>query len=120
MPPDKLGDVYIVTDTKRTGSALGTTIALPNLECTVSQRSPPLPDFGLKTNHYSGIAAEAKLDILNHLPVELKRVILLDADALCTPNAALLLDEQFHQMTHTQFVAIAWKTHGAPSKCSSW
>ena len=37
VPPTNLA-VYIVTDTKRTGSVLGTTIALPNLECTVSQR----------------------------------------------------------------------------------
>jgi hypothetical protein len=38
VSPDKLGDVYIVTDTKRNGSALGATIALPNIECSVSQR----------------------------------------------------------------------------------
>jgi hypothetical protein len=86
---------------------------LPSNECRLTKTSvrTPLPPKYADCRgdpkggcHYSFTAASVKLDVLQHVPDELSRVFLVDADVHCVADCVAMLETEFNGMLSTQFI----------------
>ena len=82
---------------------------LPSDEChfvlgSVRDRLPSNYKCGSDC-HYSFKSASVKLDVLKHVPQEVSRVILLDADIHCVKDCVTTFETEFNQLNSRQFIA---------------
>ena len=117
-----VGDGYVVTDlsdwppgmdSKRKQFATNKTAAAPSFfSGALSSRrcyralSMPWPDTPFRPEHYSHKFTILKIDLLNHLPASLNRVVLIDGDTFSMPKSGKSFAEQLDLLQGEEVMAV--------------
>ena len=102
---EEIGDVFVVTND---APALGCPFAgaLHQRNCTTVRRQIPrsIKKEGV-SNHYASRYCMEKMDLVHLLPLEVRTVVLLDADIFCVRGCAARFRDELAAFNTEQFVA---------------